>query len=97
MQITVSSDRKMYRRDSSGNLDTSVGAFHSQTITLPDDSTSSEIMSERFRLMEDMDFMVDTQLFVNGVITGDQLTNRKKNRHEKYHSLMESLEIANTK
>lgn len=97
MQITVSSDRKTYRRDASGGMDASVGAFHSQTLTLPDDSTPDTIISERFRLMEELDFMVDVQLFINGAITGDQLTNRKKNRHEKYHSLMESLGIANIK
>jgi hypothetical protein len=95
MEISVSSGRKIYKRGAGGYYDSTQDSFASQTISLPDDATPAQIVEARFKLFEEMDLAVDLHLFVNGMITRDQLLARKKERKEAYEKVIAVLTNVN--
>lgn len=91
MQITASSGKKIYVRGSGGFYDYTRDSYVSQTITLPDDATPDQILTARFKLLEELDLAVDLHLFVNGTITQTQLLEHKAKRHASYSAVIDAF------
>lgn len=88
MEITVSTGRKIYKRGSGGYYDSTHDSHTSQKIELPDDATQEQIFEARFKLYEELDLACDLHLFINGMITSKEMLTQKKDRHEKYQTVI---------
>lgn len=88
MDITVSTGRKIYKRGSGGYYDSTSDSHTSQTIELPDDATQEQIFEARFKLYEELDLACDLHLYINGMISSKDMLTRKKDRREKYKTVI---------
>jgi len=92
MNITVSVGRKIYVRGSGGYYDATQDSHASQTIALPDEATPEQVKLARLVLSEELDEAVDMHLFINGLITRENLVARNAKRKELYAVLRKPLE-----
>lgn len=91
MEITVSAGRKIYKRGAGGYYDSTHDSFTSQKIELRDDATPDEVLEARFALYEELDLATDLHLYINGMISSEEMLTRKKDRREKYKTVIAML------